>query len=341
MDNLQKRRNVIKSSHEKVEFQKTAETVLPYEADGHKVEITLKEFVPMHEVSEDKALIFFTGWSASDAKTLEYLSGRFAVDADSKVLQVRTATEGIRSGALRGEARAVVEKIIRERGLKEITIASHSEGGVKAANIIDILQKGNPDVEIKGLILMDPVGLYEQTPRELVSAFAADSLIATPKTILTNVLNKKPATGRGLLIKQGLQAATDIVFNAMREIRRAKLDFPEKFRGQIAGMAGADENFEKVKCPVVLIQGAADPVSSHEKVLPSETDPRNLTARSEILKKAFFPNSPRVDMLVPEKLGHHGLPHFRPEEISRASLYLLKREERRNHKTKDSQDGAL
>ena len=340
MEDLQKRRNVIKSSHEKVEFQKTGETVIPHEIDGHKVEITLKEFVPMHEVSENKALIFFTGWSAGDAKTLEYLSGRFAVDGDSKVLQVRTATEGIRSGALREEARAVVEKIIRERGLKEITIASHSEGGVKAANIIDILQKENPDVEIKGLILMDPVGLYEQTPRGLVGAFATDSLIATPKTILGNALSKKPITGRGLLIKQSLQAVNDIIFNVMREIRNAKLDFPKKLQGQIASMASVNENYEKVKCPVVLIQGAADPVSSREKVLPSETDPRNLTARSEILKKTFFPNSPRVDMLVPEKLGHHGLPHFRPEEISRASLYLLNREERRNHKTKDSQDGT-
>jgi pimeloyl-ACP methyl ester carboxylesterase len=326
-------RKVLKSSHEKVEFKTTDSGERAYEIQGSTVTATFKELSPLHETPADTAVMFITGWSAGDAKTLEHLSGRFAVDFDARTLQVRTATEGIRSQSLEREAEALGQ-LIEERGLKHITIAAHSEGGTKAANLIARLQREQPHVEVRGLVLMDPVGLYPQKESEVISGFVKDSMVRTPASMAKNFFSLKPMRGRFQLIQAGLQASSDIIMNIAREAIRAKSEYLAKFRAQLAEMVVQNENYQRIRCPVVLIVGAQDPVSSREKILPSKDDPMNLTERSEILRELFFHASPRVDMVVPEKLGHHGLPHFRPEEVSRASMYLLKRGERRQQERK-------
>ncbi|MDE1925119.1 MAG: hypothetical protein KGH79_02980, partial [Patescibacteria group bacterium] len=93
----------------------------------------------------------------------------------------------------------------------------------------------------------------------------------------------------------------------------------------VEAAAKINEHYAEVKCPVVLIQGEQDPVSSHKRIIPNEEDPKLLLKRREILKETFFPNSPQVDMLVPQKLGHHGLPHFRADTVAKTSLYMLDR----------------
>ena len=329
MEHSPAHKKVLKSTHEVPEFNKGEVKTEKFDIDGRVVELESKEFSPRHEVPKDEAVIFLTGWAAGDAKTLEYLTGCFAAEAENTALQIRTSTEGAHAEALKLEARAIAE-VIKKRALKHITLTSHSQGGTKAANLIAILQREMPEVEIRGLILMDPVGLYEQAPLHITKAFAKDSLISTPTMVAANLLTGNAKTGRFKLLRRALQAGNDILFNIMLEVANSRLDYLAKLRSQISALGATNENYRAVKCPVVLVQGRYDPVSDREKVLPSDQDPKNLTERSEILKDTFFPNSPRVDMLIPERLGHHGLPHFRPEEIARVSLYLLKREERRN-----------
>ena len=241
----------------------------------------------------------------------------------NQALSVTTRAEKVLPDSLYQEARAIRNMIV-EKGLKKITLAGHSEGGSKAANLIDILQKENPDIDIGGLILLDPVGLYEQGKMELALKFSQDTMINTPTTLLRN-----PS-----LTKKALQASSDIIFNIAREIKSTKaLGYPKRISSQIGEMAKANTHYQDVKCPVVLIQGAKDPVSSAERVVPSnqiiepqtKEDESVLSQRRKILKETFFPNSPRVDMLVPEKIGHHGLPHFRSEQISKVTLGLLER----------------
>ena len=176
-----------------------------------------------------------------------------------------------------------------------------------------------PEVEIRGLILLEPVGLYEQTPGELTRGFLSDTLVGTPKDYATH-----PSAALG-----ALQTGTDVIFNVLRAAGASGTAYSEQLKSQIREMARAHPEYQQVRCPVVLVQGTLDPISSPEKVMPSEIDPKNLTARSELLKEELFPNSPRVDMLMPEKLGHHVMPLVRSEQIAKTSLYLLEREERR------------
>lgn len=290
---------------------------------ANKINVSWKEFSPANkEFSQDEALIFFPGWSAGGAKTIDNLVQKMADDSERKSFSITTISEKVMQDPLYQEARAIKNFIV-EKGLKKIILAGHSEGGSKAVNIIDILQKENPEIDIEGLILLNPVGLYEQGGPELAGKFTWDSMVKTTASLI-----RHPS-----LATKGLQASSDIIFNMIREIVATKgVGYPKKLFSQIAEMAKANTHYQDVKCPVVLIQGEQDPVSSHERVIPASEDPKLLTERRKILKETFFPNSPQVDMLVPKKIGHHGLPHFRSEQISRVTLGLLDRYWRNQNK---------
>lgn len=291
-----------------------------YEIESTRVNVSWKEFSPTNkEAPQDEAVLFLAGWSAGTAKTLEHLSQRFAEDSGKKAFLVTTRPEKVVPDSLYKEA-AAIRNLIVEKGLKKVIIAGHSEGGIKAVDLIDILQKENQNIEIQGLILLDPVGLYEQRKMELVKKFSLDTAVTTPITLTKNLL-KNPS-----LILKYLQASSDIIFNMAKEMAKTKVvGYPKKLLSQIREMAKANTHYADVKCPIVLIQGEKDPVSDHERVMPSAEDPKLLSGRRKILKDTFFPNSPQVDMLVPKKLGHHGIPHFRAELISKVSIGLLKR----------------
>lgn len=297
-----------------------------YEIEGTRIDVSWKEFSPMSregkplaEISQDEAILFLPGWSAKAATTINYLTQSFANDSGRTALSITTRPEKVVPDSLYQEAKAI-RNLMAEKGLKKIILTAHSEGGIKAVDLIYILQKENPNIEIQGLILLDPVGLYEQGEMELARKFGLDTLISTPITLTKN-LRKNPA-----LWLKGLRVTTDIIFNMVGEMVKAKgIGYPAKLWSQIKEMAKANTRYADVKCPVVLIQGEQDPVSDHKRVIPIKDGPKSLSGRSKILKDIFFPNSPRVDMLVPKKIGHHGIPYFREKSISNASLGLLRR----------------
>lgn len=297
-----------------------------YAIEGAKVNVSWKEFSPLSEdgkrlaeIPHDEAVLFLPGWSAKNAGTLSNLVQNFADDSKKSAFLITTRPKKIVPNSLYSESQAI-RNLTVEKGLKKITLAAHSEGGIKAVDLIDILQRENPDVEIQGLILLDPVGLYKQGKMELAGKFSLDTAVSTPITLTRNLL-KDPS-----LWLKGLQATSDIIFNIAKEMVKARgIGYPTKLWSQIAEMARENTHYQDVRCPVVLIQGEQDPVSSHERIIPTPEDPKSLPGRRKILKDTFFPNSPRVDMLIPKKNGHHGIPHFRAESISNASLGLLVR----------------
>lgn len=309
-----------------------------YEIGDIKVKVSWKEFFPTdHEAPNGEAVLFLTGWSAGTAKTLEDLSQNFANDGKKNTLLITTRPEKVAPNSLYTESEAI-KNLIVEKDLRKITIASHSEGGIKSANLIDILQKESPDIEIQGLILLDPVGLYEQNWAKFASQFALDTTINTPITLAKNFL-KDPS-----LALKGIEASSDIIFNIAREIATTgpkEGTYLRKLYLQVKEMAKKNTHYQDVKCPVILVQGTQDPVSSPEKVVPAAQNPKSISGRSAILKSLFFPNSPRVYMIGARKLGHHGVPHFRGKSISGAAFYLLGRSEREQASLGQSPDPTL
>lgn len=306
-----------------------------YDIADTRVYVSWKEFSPQNkEVPSDEAILFLSGWSAGKTKTLENLTQSFAQDSGKNAFLIITKSKKVVDDSLYKEAQAIREAIremVIGEGLKKIILAAHSEGGIKAANLISMLQEENQNnknqnnesqnVEIQGLILLDPVGLYEQNGGKLASQFTLDTVVNTPATLVKNSL-RDPS-----LILKGLQAGSDIIFNIARGIATTSLKdgtYVRRLILQIKEGARKNTHYQEIECPIVLIQGKKDPISDYKKIIPNINDPEDLWEREKILKETLFLKSKSVVMLLGEKIGHHGLPHFRPEAVSQAALRALR-----------------
>lgn len=303
-----------------------------YNIDGINVNVDWMRFLPETNNGEiikpfEKGVLYFNGWSMpSDAKSSEILVKTLAQetvkDGGSLAMSISTRAENISESSLPTEAKAIIE-LIKEIGLKEVVLAGHSKGGQKAANVVAQIQRNEPDIKVDGLLLFCPVGLYEQGNLELTRKFWGHAFTQSLKA----QSNREMASTYDSLTK-------DISKEMIDEIKKSKLDYPKRVISEIAEMAKMDSAFSEVECPVILIQGQNDPVSSPEKttesVLKVENDTFSIN-QNELLGK-IFPKSPYVRWVKgkksKERLGGHTLPNYRPRAVARVASYLTRRYER-------------
>lgn len=329
---------------------------------GEKVSLSWKEVKPEKraeekEGSEPSTFVFLPGWSL-DAKdrSLEPLTKTFANESGVPSYAVSTTIE---KQAEDGQAKEVeaIKKFIEERGLKKITLVGHSQGGDRAIDLSVLLSKAE-GVSVEGLVLLDAVGLYEQTPGELTKGFAKDSMVNTPISL---AMNKKEWV-KG--IKRGTQVFMDILFNILRDFSSKPSSYISETKEEVAQMARENPNLKHVTAPIIIISGEKDPISDPEKIMPgvyetgvvakmkntvsngekdtSETkdvlEGKNeyVDEREEWLKEVF-PSSPYIRMVVASKVGQHGMPLLRVDtfndgevsKVARAAKFLLDRFHRR------------
>jgi pimeloyl-ACP methyl ester carboxylesterase len=328
-----------------------------YEVNGIPIKLTCREFTPSNKEfspgKAKKAKIVLPGWSmGASADSGKELNQSFTDNSGEKTYSIVTHTESIVPDSLFKEAEAI-RRFIKDKGLEEVTIAGHSEGGSKAIDLAFLLQDKNPEIKVSGVILLDTVGLYEQGSRELAGKFAKDTLV---DTLPDNLKNQYERLKKGQLLtktevvksllnrtKSTASAGIDIIKGIAKEIKLSRFDYLKRLTSQIREMARKNPRIEKIKSPIILMSGAKDPISSREKIVPkveedkavqeylksidsdlSKTNP-TLRIREEYLKENLFLQSPYIKMIIPEDFGHHGLPLFRPESIAKVSLYLLER----------------
>ena len=317
---------------------------------GLDIQVKWKEYTPQKNLkgeellTQDKGIIMLPGWGMGvEDTTIENLSKEFAENSNMKTTSLSsrsmqsTPTHG--ENMLYEEAKAM-SMFIREKGLKEVTLVGHSQGGDKAINIASILQQ-DPDLHIAGVILISAVGMYKQEPSDLVKNFSKDALINTPQSLIGQ-LPKNPGA-----MKSGISASMDILSTMVKEAWDSKGEYIDRFKREVKEMSAINPQMATITAPVVLISGAEDTVSNPEKIVPEEEEERILNEnegngfidpREEYLKANLFKQSPYVRLVAPEKLGHHGLPYFRGGSVARGSMYLLKRFNRRQ-KLPKSEEG--
>ncbi len=322
---------------------------------GESIEVSAREFEyvpkgtqevsdPSRENQSKQNVIFLPGWAmAADSKVVERLGKAFAEKSKGSAFSITTRAEQLpgTEDALYREALAI-GKFIKEKGLSDVVIAGHSQGGDKAIDLITILQE-DPELYVRGLVLLGSVGLYEQTPGVLAKNFVVDSMAKTPIT-----LTKKLVSNPGA-VAQGLRASNSIVSGIFKEIARSGTESVQRMKDEVSVMAQKNARLNQIRVPVILMSGAEDVVSNPNRIIPPGEEERmieewkrkdeaagtetHIDPREKFLQENVFPESPYIRMLVPEKLGHHGLPLFRSESVANASLYLLKRFERREQQT--------
>ncbi|MBI4085332.1 MAG: alpha/beta hydrolase [Candidatus Liptonbacteria bacterium] len=309
-----------------------ADAIKVYETENGLVEVELKKIEPSPEAEKHKtkekeslteAVLFMPGWSMTpESKSARELSQSFADYANVPAYEIFARAEKISGSGQLGHEAEAIRRFIEESGLNNVVISGHSQGGDRAIDLTVLLQERNPEIKIRGLVLMNTVGLHEQGKAALVGNFAKDAAIGTPKSVMKTVLGiSRHFKGEGSFPKRSVRPLVDGLFGIIREAGKSGAGYPKRFLNEISNMAKANEHITEVNVPVILVQGERDPISAHEKIAPVDKP----SEREKLLKVNLFKNSPYVRMVVAEKAGHHNMPLFRPESVARASLYMLER----------------
>lgn len=288
--------------------------------DGLQVAVSAEKFSPEKKSHPDSAVLFLPGWAvgAGSLSTTE-ITQELANSAQSDAYRITTRADQVVPDSLLREAEAI-RRLIKDKKLKEVTLVGHSQGGSKAIDAAVLMQRLNPDIKVK-VVLLDSVGLYKQGFWELVANFTRDSMIDTTATML-----RHPS-----VFPKGMKASVDIGKGVGQEVLRSKgYGYPRRFINEIRDMVRENPRAKELRAPVVIIIGAKDRVVSHERVAPIEKKPtKNLQvliedrkAREAMLRE-IFPNAASVSVLVPEKLGHHGFPLFRSPSVARVATHIL------------------
>ncbi|MBI2621207.1 MAG: alpha/beta hydrolase [Candidatus Levybacteria bacterium] len=271
--------------------------------------------IPDRRILEE-SIVFLPGWGVdSNSRSASLIGQSFADAGGQSTLVVDTQPNGVARDSLFRESVAIAD-FLRNLGLRRITLVGYSEGGIKAANLAVILQ--DSEIEIDGLVLMDPMGLYRQKQTGLFLGFFKNAFRSAQSLRDTNIVDRRD------LFSRGFQSAGDLALNLLREAIRMKGKYPKRIVSQAKNMAAANPRFGEVDLPIVLIQGAQDPVSNPDRTLPGYKDKKPIE-RQEALQRTIFPRSPYIRMVTGEKSPIHTMPILRAEQIARVSLRLIGR----------------
>lgn len=254
------------------------------------------EVTDQTEQSSKEAIIFIPGWSIGEqTQTVRPICELLAEESELQTIAVKSRIEKPIRGLLPGNAEAI-RLFIQGQGFKKLTLVGNSEGGAIAIALAARLQNKNPDIQVNGLILLDPVSVYGREDLELLSTYLKDIVSTTASTLgrrrnLAGNLTYAASGGKGI-IKEFVHSGGFLGF-----INRAGHDVRE--------MAKASPYLSEVRVPVVITQGASDKVS----------DPNKTTSD-------VFPNSPWVKKIVLNEWPMHNAPYITPHVATEALSVL-------------------
>jgi pimeloyl-ACP methyl ester carboxylesterase len=307
---------------------------------GERIEVLSKEFSSKNDHGEQN-VIFFPGWALSSEKSAVATLGQSFADkskAKAYVISSRTESELGAEDVLLKEAEAI-SRFIKEKGLTNIILAGHSQGGDKAIDLVTILQN-DPEINIHGLVLLDSMGLYDQVPGSLAKNFVKGALLDIPMTMVKKIVSNPD------VVMRGLSAGYALTQGIFREISKSGITgWIKRTTNEVKLMAKINPRLAEVAVPIIIMSGSNDTISNPDTIIPPGEEERMIEEwekkdetigtstyidpREKFLQANVFPQSPYIRMVTPEKFGHHALPLLRAESVANASLYLLNRFERR------------
>ncbi len=284
-----------------------------YFVEGSKVQVRWSETTPKENKNLDpqRGIVWVSAWNwLPEAGIIKNISQKVADHSEQRVFTVSSKTDRLGPDASFTEAKGLAQ-FIKDHNLSEVIIAGHSEGGMKAVDLVAALQQNNPDIKIDGLVLMDSMGLYDQDPKDLRKNFVDDSIKVAPDEFKAAGVNPPSMTASFMQMAHGI----------WEDIKFFKHKFPQKFAEEISAMARANPRLKDIKAPVLIITGKRDYVSDYRGYLPQEEVKKRLDhvsdssaqgqmfeqgrARKKYLEENMFPNAENVATLVLSKGGHH------------------------------------
>lgn len=284
-----------------------------YAVEGSKVQLWWTETSPKESKNLDpqKAIVFLPAWNwLPNVGIVKDISQKVANHSGQTVYTISSKTDRLGPDVSLIEAKGMAQ-FIKDHNLSEVIIIGHSEGGLKAADLVATLEQNSPQTTVDGLVLMDSMGLYEQEAGTLRKNFINDPM----------KIASKEFEDTGVTPPSMKESAIQFLYGIWQDIKFFKIKYPKKLMEEIAVMARLNPRLREIKAPVLIVTGDRDYVSDHHKyVSPEEIDKRvdhasdqstqgqmfeRGRARREYLQENMFPNAENVAMIVLSKGAHH------------------------------------
>lgn len=281
------------------------------EVDGAKVELSVVESRPKEkEADPTKAVIHLAPWSwAAETPIIREGGQKIADGMGENTYTISTRTDKIGPDALFIEAQGIAQFIL-DRGFQEVTIFSHSEGGIKAVNLASILETNSPQVRINGVVLLDPMGMDQKSVVDLARSFIGDIVAVNPKEF------KKA----GQLPPEG--GAVQFALSLWQDMKF--FGGPWAIGEELKAMARLNPRLKTIKAPVLLMTGEQDFISDFRRYFPAEEIEKRLKApisdeqlRSWIETKSKWEHLPRQEQSKfrsKEEFAAHYMQAYRKQE---------------------------
>lgn len=227
-----------------------------------RVKVSFVEFKPAssEKVDPGKAVLFLIGWpwEAKSATTWD-LPRALADKSGVTSFSIDTRLNKMDPDALFHEAEGI-RQFVLSRGIQELTIVGHSEGAIRAVNLTSLLEQKDPQIQIDGLVLANPMGFYPQSFTELAKNFAIEFIKIEGE-------EKNPKINHYPLP----QVAKEWLSSILRDIKITGLiKYPQLVASQLAVMRRVNQRLSEIKTPTLLISTSRDFVSDYRKYMSDE-----------------------------------------------------------------------
>lgn len=319
-----------------------------YRVGSDDVQVSSKEFIPEYGQISDpsEAAVFLVGapmrakasvtWGTIRQVANRFKVRSFSIDARPKgpftANSIDLEVEGIR-------------RFIEENGIKKLTVIAHSIGAVKAAKLAVVLQQLNPDIQINGLALANPMGFYNQNPWDLL-------LNRYPAEITNGPKLSNPNSSRE--DKNMFKVMAQLVGSIAADVSAVGLSYPKLAREQLQALTQVNPNLAEVKAPVVILVAKEDKLAEVEGIFPEQeilsiarskwaaklagNSRQQMAAvgcaRREYARAQFFPNASNIEVILASRFANHLAFGQRTEETVHVVGGIFKRLRRANTSVK-------
>lgn len=282
-------------------LQKGGEDKL-YRIGDENVQLSFKEFTPKEGEIKDpeEAVIFLVGapMRAKASVTQGQLKG-LADEFKAKAYSVDARPKGrFHSNSIDLEVEAIrrfVEEL-NQKGIKKVTLFGHSIGAAKAVKLAVALEQMDPQIQINGVVLANPMGFYPQDGKDLLL-----------NRYIPEVSNegrlKNPRAPHEPLYKVGWQ----LVGSLASEVAAVGSQYPKLVDDQLGVLTQVNPELAKMKSHALVLLASEDKWSEAEKIVPETEIEKRLSAPKSIEQiRGEIASSGRWDRLSDEEKAKFG-----------------------------------
>lgn len=205
-------------------------------------------------------------------------------------------------------------------------------------------EENNPDINIKGVVLANPMGFYPQNFKELAKNFVLVEIAQVEPKQINPKIPHMPQ----------IKVLVELLGSLWQDVKASKFKYPWMFAQQMREMRRIDPILAQIKAPVLVLTTDKDFVSNYRRYLPEEeiekrtAEPESddekkrsmerrvnaARAREQYIRGKILPQAGPIKVLIASRFGSHiGLPVERYQQTAHVVSRIFDRMRRQKPKS--------